>query len=141
MAKVVKKVVKVMAKGGAATPAPPLGPALGQAGVDIGAFVTQFNEATKDRRGQDVPVVITVYDDRSFTFVTKQPPVASMIKEAAKISAGSGEPNKKKVGKLTKKQVEEIATIKMPDLNATTVEAAMKIVMGTARSMGVDIAA
>lgn len=141
MAKTIKKVVKVMAKGGAATPAPPLGPALGQAGVDIGTFVTQFNEATKDRRGQDVPVVITVYDDRSFEFVTKQAPVASMIKEAAKISFGSGEPNKKKVGKLTKKQVEEIATIKMPDLNATTVEAAMSIVMGTARSMGVEIAA
>lgn len=141
MAKTVKKVVKVMAKGGAATPAPPLGPALGQAGVDIGAFVTQFNEATKDRRGQDVPVVLTVYDDRSFTFVTKQPPVASMIKEAAKISSGSGEPNKKKVGTLTRKQVEEIATVKMPDLNATTVEAAMNIVMGTARSMGVEIAA
>ncbi len=139
MPKVIKKVIKVMARGGQANPAPPLGPALGQAGVDISGFCTQFNDKTKDRMGKMLPVVITVYDDRSFSFKVKQPAVSAMIKEAAKIESGSGEPNKKKVGKITKKQVEEIATIKMPDLNANDLEGAMATVMGTARSMGVTV--
>src|SRR3989338_2538264 len=107
MAKKIKKVIKVQARGGQANPAPPLGPALGQAGVDIQGFCTQFNAQTKDRMGQLVPVQITVYEDRSFSFVTKQPPAAEMIKEKAKIQAGSGEPNKNKVGKITKAQLKE----------------------------------
>ncbi len=140
MAKVVKKVIKVMARGGQANPAPPLGPALGQAGVDINGFCTQFNEKTKgDKMGKMLPVVITVYDDRSFSFKVKQPAVSAMIKEAAKVESGSGEPNKKKVGKITKKQAEEIAQMKMPDLNAGSLEAAVLTVMGTARSMGVTV--
>lgn len=141
MAKQVKKIVKVMARGGQANPAPPLGPALGQAGVDINGFCTQFNDATKDRMGQQIPVVITVYDDRTFDFVTKQPPAAALILEAAKVKQGSGEPNKKKVGKLTKDKLREIAEIKMPDLNATTVEAAMNTLAGSARSMGIEVEA
>jgi large subunit ribosomal protein L11 len=140
MAKTVKKVVKVQAKGGQANPSPPLGPALGQAGVDIGGFVNQFNEATKDRMGQLLPVEITVYDDRSFTFKVKVTPVADLIKQELKLQSGSGEPNKKKVGKLTMAQVASIAERKMPDLNANDLEAAKKIVMGTARSMGVEVA-
>lgn len=139
MAKKVKKVIKVQARGGQANPAPPLGPALGQAGVDINAFCTKFNAETKDRMGQVVPVVLTVYEDRSFSFVTKQPPVAAMIMERAKLQKGSGEPNKNKVGSLTKAQVKEIAQIKMPDLNTTSIDGAMNSVMGTARSMGVTI--
>ncbi len=139
MAKKVKKVVKVQAKGGQANPAPPLGPALGQAGVDIQGFCTQFNAATKDRMGQIVPVIITVYEDRSFTFVTKQPPASALIMEAAKIQAGSGEPNKNKVGKITKAQLQEIAKRKMPDLNTTILEEAMNSIAGTARSMGVTV--
>jgi large subunit ribosomal protein L11 len=139
MAKTVKKIIKVQARGGQANPAPPLGPALGQAGVDIGAFCTKFNDQTKNRMGQLIPVQITVYDDRSFTFILKQPPMATLIMERAKIEKGSGEPNKNKVGKLTKSQVREIAEIKMPDLNATDVEAAMHTVEGTARSMGVTV--
>ena len=124
MAKKVKKVIKVQARGGQANPAPPLGPALGQAGVDIQGFCTQFNAATKDRMGQLVPVQITVYEDRSFSFITKQPPAAALIMERAKIQKGSGEPNRNKVGKISKKDLEEIAKIKMPDLNATDLEAA-----------------
>ena len=139
MAKKVKKVIKVQARGAQANPAPPLGPALGQAGVDISAFCTQFNQQTQDRKGQVIPVQITVYEDRSFSFITKQPPVAAMILEKAKIEKGSGEPNRNKVGKLSKAQVEEIAKIKMPDLNTVDLEAAMKTVTGTARSMGVTI--
>ena len=139
MAKTVKKVIKVKAMGGRANPAPPLGPALGQAGVDIQGFCTQFNAKTQDKMGQELPVVITVYDDRSFSFIVKQPAVSTMIKQEAKIDSGSGEPNKKKVGKLTKAQVKKIAEIKMPDLNAGSVEAAERTVMGTARSMGVTI--
>lgn len=139
MAKNVKKVVKVVARGGQANPAPPLGPALGQAGVDIQGFCTQFNAATKDQMGKMIPVVITVYDDRSFTFITKQPPASEMIKEKAKIQAGSGEPNKNKVGKITKAQLKEIAEAKMPDLNTTDLESAMNSVAGTARSMGVTV--
>jgi large subunit ribosomal protein L11 len=139
MAKKIKKVIKVQAKGGQANPAPPLGPALGQAGVDIQGFCTQFNAATKDRMGQVVPVVLTVYEDRSFSFITKQPPAASLIKEAAKIESGSGEPNKNKVGKISKKQVEEIAKRKMTDLNTTDLAAAMRTIEGTARNMGVTV--
>ena len=139
MAKAVKKVIKVQARGGQANPAPPLGPALGQAGVDIGAFCTKFNEKTKNRMGQLVPVQITVYDDRSFSFILKQPPASALIKEAAKIESGSGEPNKKKVGKITKAQLRKIAETKMPDLNAGSIEAAELIIAGTARSMGVTI--
>ncbi|PIP64901.1 50S ribosomal protein L11 [Candidatus Peregrinibacteria bacterium CG10_big_fil_rev_8_21_14_0_10_49_16] len=139
MAKQVQKIIKVQVRGGQANPAPPLGPALGQAGVDIGGFCNQFNEKTKDRQGQLIPVVITVYDDRSCTFVLKQPPASALIKEKAKIQKGSGEPNKNKVGKLTRVQLQEIAEIKMPDLNAGNLEAAMKIIEGAARSMGVTI--
>ncbi len=139
MAKAVKKVVKVVARGGQANPAPPLGPALGQAGVDIQGFCTQFNAATKDQMGQMIPVVITVYDDRSFTFVTKQPPASELIKGKAKIEKGSGEPNKNKVGKISKKDLEEIAKIKLPDLNTTDLEAAMRTLAGTARNMGVTV--
>jgi large subunit ribosomal protein L11 len=139
MAKQVKKVIKVQARGGQANPAPPLGPALGQAGVDIQGFCTQFNAATKDRMGQLVPVQITVYDDRSFTFVTKQPPASELIKEKAKIQSGSGEPNKNKVGKISKADLREIAQKKMPDLNTTDIESAMNSLAGTARSMGVTV--
>lgn len=140
MVKTIKKVIKVQARGGQANPAPPLGPALGQAGVDISGFCTKFNDATKkDKMGQMLPVVITVYDDRSFSFVVKQPAASTLIKAEAKIEAGSGEPNKKKVGKLSRAQVRKIAEIKMPDLNCTTIEAAEKIIAGSARSMGVTV--
>lgn len=139
MAKKITKVVKTQAKGGQANPSPPLGPALGQAGVDIQGFCGQFNERSKDRMGQVLPVVITVYEDRSFTFVIKQPAASVLIMERAKIQKGSGEPNKSKVGKLTKAQVKEIAEIKLPDLNAASLEAAMRIIEGSARSMGVTV--
>lgn len=139
MAKKITKVVKAQATGGQANPAPPLGPVLGQAGVDINGFCTQFNEATKDRMGQVVPIVITVYDDRSFTFITKEPPAADLIRTTAGLKKGSGEPNKKKVGNLTQAQLKEIAEKKMPDLNARDLDQAMNIIAGTARSMGVTI--
>ncbi|MFA7681423.1 MAG: 50S ribosomal protein L11 [Candidatus Peribacteraceae bacterium] len=139
MAKKIMKIIKAQATGGQANPAPPLGPVLGQAGIDINAFCTKFNEKTKDRMGQTVPIVITVYEDRSFTFELKQAPAANMIMEKAKIKKGSGVPNKEKVGSLTKAQLKEIALAKMPDLNATDVEAAMKIIEGTAKNMGVTI--
>lgn len=139
MAKKLVKQIKAQARGGQANPAPPLGPVLGQAGVDINAFCTQFNEKTQDKMGQLIPIVISVYEDRSFDFVMKQPPAASMIIEKAKLKKGSGEPNKNKVGKLTKAQLKEIAEAKMPDLNANDVEQAMNIIAGTARSMGVTI--
>lgn len=139
MAKKIVKIVKVQARGGQANPAPPLGPALGQAGVDINGFCTQFNDQTKDRMGQLLPAVITVFDDRSFTFIIKQPPASALILERAKIKKGSGEPNRKKEGKLTQAQLREIAEIKMPDLNTTNVESAMRIIEGTARSMGVTV--
>ena len=139
MAKAIKKVIKVQVKGGQANPAPPLGPALGQAGVDIGKFVQQFNEKTKDRMGKTLPVQITVYEDRSFTFIVKQPSATALIFEKAKIEKGSGEPNKNKVGKISKKDLEEIAKIKMPDLNATELAAAMKTLAGSARSMGITV--
>lgn len=139
MAKKIKTIIKVQVKGGEATPAPPLGPALGQAGVNIMEFVQQFNAKTADKKGTIAPAVITVYEDRSFTFIIKTPPTSSLITKALNIQKGSGEPNKKKVGKLTKAQIEEIAKIKMPDLNSRTLESAVKVVAGTAKNMGVEV--
>ncbi len=139
MAKKITKQLKLVIPAGKATPAPPLGPALGQAQVNIGDFTKKFNDATKDRMGELVPTVVTVYDDKTYTFVLKTPPTSSLIKKALNIESGSGKPNTKKVGVLTKAQVKAIAEKKMPDLNATDLEAAMKIVEGSARSMGVDI--
>ncbi|MCK9235495.1 MAG: 50S ribosomal protein L11 [Acholeplasmataceae bacterium] len=139
MAKKVVKVVKLQIPAGKANPAPPVGPALGQAQVNIPAFCSQFNEATKDSMGFIVPVVISVYDDRTFSFVTKTPPASDLLKKAANVSLGSGIPNKEKVGSVTKAQIKEIAERKMPDLNAFTIEAAMKIVEGTAKNMGIEV--
>lgn len=141
MAKKVKTFIKLNLPAGTATPAPPVGPALGQHGIPIMEFIKEYNARTADKKGQIIPAVITVYEDRSFDFITKLPPVAAMIKSAIKIQKGSGVPNKEKVGKLSKAQVEAIAKEKMEDLNANDVEAAMKIVAGTARSMGVDVEA
>ena len=137
----IKTFVKLNVPAGAATAAPPVGPALGQHGLPIMDFVKQFNEKTKDRAGNILPVVITVYDDRTFTFITKEPPVAEMIKKALKVEKGSGKAGRETAGTLTKQQVEDIAKAKMPDLNANSIEAAMKIVAGTARSMGVKVEA
>lgn len=139
MAKKVARMVKLQCEAGKATPAPPIGPALGQAGVNIMAFVKEFNERTAKQAGYIIPVEITVYDDRSFTFITKTPPAAVLLKKAAGLDKASGEPKKKKVAKLGRDKVREIAETKMPDLNANDVEAAMKMVEGTARSMGIDI--
>ena len=139
MAKKVARMVKLQCEAGKATPAPPIGPALGQAGVNIMAFVKEFNERTAKQAGYIIPVEITVYDDRSFTYITKTPPAAVLLKKAAGLDKASGEPNKKKVAKLGRDKVREIAETKMPDLNANDVEAAMKMVEGTARSMGIDI--
>lgn len=139
MAKKLVKVIKAQARGGQANPAPPLGPVLGQAGIDINGFCTKFNEKTQDQKGKLIPVVIHVYEDRSFTFELKQPPASAMILEMAKIAKGSGVPNKDKVGKITKAQVRQIAEAKMPDLNCNDIEAASKIIAGTARSMGVTV--
>lgn len=139
MAKKVARMVKLQCEAGKATPAPPIGPALGQAGVNIMAFVKEFNERTAKQAGYIIPVEITVYDDRSFTFITKTPPAAVLLKKAAGLDKASGEPSKKKVAKLGRDKVREIAETKMPDLNANDVEAAMKMVEGTARSMGIDI--
>lgn len=139
MAKEVVVQIKLQAKGGQATPAPPIGPALGQHGVNIGQFVSQFNERTKDLNGMVVPVVITVYKDKSFTFEVKSPPAAVLLKEAAGVAQGSGVPNKEKVGKVTMEQVRKIAERKMKDLNAYDIENACKIIEGTARSMGIDV--
>lgn len=139
MAKKIEGYIKLQIPAGKATPAPPVGPALGQHGVNIVEFTKQFNAKTADMGDTVIPVVITVYADRSFSFITKTPPAAVMIKKAAKIQSGSGEPNKKKVAKITKAQVKEIAEIKLPDLNAATVEAAMSMIEGTARSMGVEV--
>jgi large subunit ribosomal protein L11 len=138
MATVVKK-IKLQIPGGAATPAPPVGTALGPAGVNIGQFVTQFNEATKDKRGTIIPVELSVYDDRSFTFILKTPPASRLILKALGLEKGSGHAPKQKVGTITKAQVSEIAKEKMPDLNAASQEAAERIIAGTARSMGVDV--
>jgi large subunit ribosomal protein L11 len=131
--------IKLQAPGGQATPAPPIGPALGQHGVNIGQFVSQFNERTKDLNGTIVPVVITVYIDKSFTFEVKSPPAAVLLKQAAEIAKGSGIPNKEKIGKVTAEQVQEIAQAKFKDLNAYDLEAAIRIIEGTARSMGIAI--
>lgn len=139
MAKKISKVVKLQVAAGKATPAPPVGPALGQAGVNIMAFVKDFNDRTAKQMGLIIPVEITVFEDRSFTFICKTPPAAVLLKKAAGIETASDEPNKTKVGKVTKAQVKEIAETKMPDLNANTVEAAMRMVEGTARSMGIEV--
>lgn len=139
MAKKISKVVKLQVAAGKATPAPPVGPALGQAGVNIMAFVKDFNDRTAKQMGLIIPVEITVFEDRSFTFICKTPPAAVLLKKAAGIETASGQPNKTKVGKVTKAQVKEIAETKMPDLNANTVEAAMRMVEGTARSMGIEV--
>ncbi|NMC51419.1 50S ribosomal protein L11 [Candidatus Kuenenbacteria bacterium] len=139
MPKQVKAIVKLQIKGGQANPAPPVGPALGQHGVAIQEFCTKFNEETKSKMGEVVPVEITIYEDRSFNFVLKTPPAAELLKKAAGIQKGSGKPLTDKVGKVTKKQIREIAEIKMPDLNAHDVEAAMKIIEGTARQMGITV--
>ncbi|HBX22801.1 MAG TPA: 50S ribosomal protein L11 [Desulfotomaculum sp.] len=139
MAKRVAAIIKLQVPAGKATPAPPVGPALGQHGVNIMQFVKDYNERTAKQAGMIVPVEITVYEDRSFTFVTKTPPAAVLLKKAAGLETASGEPNKKKVGKVSKDQVKEIAELKMEDLNANNVEAAMRMVEGTARSMGIEI--
>jgi large subunit ribosomal protein L11 len=139
MAKEITGTIKLQIAAGQANPAPPVGPALGQKGVNIMAFCKEFNAATQKQAGDILPVVITVYKDKSFTFITKSPPAAVLIKKAAGIAAGSKEPNKTKVGKLTKKQLLEIAKAKMNDLNARDDEAAMKIIAGTARQMGVEV--
>lgn len=139
MAKKVTGQIKLQIPGSKATPAPPVGPALGQHGLNIMEFCKAFNERTKTMEGSVIPVIITIYQDRSYTFVTKTPPAAEMLKKAAGIIKGSGEPNRTKVGQVTQKQIEEIAKTKLPDLNANSLEAAVKIVQGTARSMGLDI--
>ncbi len=139
MAKEVAVQIKLQASGGKATPAPPIGPALGQHGVNIGQFVSQFNERTKDLNGTTVPVVITVYLDKSFTFEVKSPPAAVLLKQAAEVAKGSGVPNKEKVGTVTEEQVRKIAERKFADLNAFDLDQASKIIKGTARSMGIDV--
>ena len=139
MAKKLVTQIKLQIPGGGATPAPPVGPALGQHGLAIGDFVTQFNAATQDKRGEIVPCVISVYDDRSFDFITKVAPASELVKKAAGLKKGSGKPLSMKVGKITKAQLKEIAEKKMPDLNTTDVEMAMRIIYGTARQMGVEI--
>ncbi len=139
MAKKVKALIKVQVMGGKATPAPPLGPALGQHGMNIAEFCQKINAATQDRLGEVVPAIITLYEDRSYTFILKTPPVSELIKKAAKIPKGSAKPLTEKVGKITKAQVREIAEKKMPDLNCSAIESAMRQVEGTARQMGVTI--
>jgi large subunit ribosomal protein L11 len=141
MAKKVVGQIKLQIPAGGATPAPPVGPALGQAGINIMDFCKAFNARTQDQGGMIIPVVITVYGDRSYSFITKTPPAAVLLKKAANLQKGSGEPNRDKVGRVTKAQVEEIAKTKMPDLNAASIEAAMRIVEGTARSMGIEVEA
>lgn len=131
--------IKLQIPAGAANPSPPVGPALGQHGLNIMAFCKEFNARTQDQKGMIIPVVITVYADRSFSFITKTPPAPVLIMKAAKIEKGSGEPNRTKVGKLTMEQVEEIAKLKMPDLNVASLDAAIRTIAGTARSMGVDV--
>ena len=139
MAKEITGVIKLQAPGGQATPAPPIGPALGQHGVNIGQFVSQFNERTKEYNGTTVPVVITVYGDRSYDFIVKSPPAAVLLKQEAGIAKASGVPNKEKVGKVTKAQIRKISETKFEDLNAYTLEQADKIIEGTARSMGIEV--
>jgi len=140
MAKKIIGSVKLQVKGGQANPSPPIGPALGQHGVNIAEFCKTFNARTQDQAGTVIPVVITIYADRSFSFITKTPPAAVLLKQAAKIAKGSGEPNREKVGQVTLKQVEEIAKTKLEDLNANDLESAVKIIEGTARSMGITVA-
>jgi large subunit ribosomal protein L11 len=140
MAKPITALVKLQCNAGAATPAPPVGPALGQHGINIMEFCKQFNARTQAQAGLVIPVIITVYSDRSFTFVTKTPPAAVLLKKAAGLERASGQPNRNKVGKVTKKQVREIAELKAPDLNSASVEAAERMVLGTARSMGIELA-
>lgn len=139
MAKEVAALIKLQIKGGAANPSPPVGPALGSKGVNIMDFCKQFNARTQDKAGKVLPVIITVYGDKSFDFIIKQPPVAVQLKDAAKIQSGSAEPNRKKVGKVTWDQIKEIAQDKMPDMNCFSLEPAMRMVAGTARSMGIDV--
>jgi len=138
MAKI-KTIIKLQVEGGKATPAPPIGPALGQHGLNIQDFVVRFNDATKDKIGEIVPVEITVFEDRTFNFKTKTPPASFLLRKAAGVEKGSGEPNKKKVGKVTKQQIKEIAEKKMVDLNANDIEGAMRIIEGTAKNMGIEI--
>jgi large subunit ribosomal protein L11 len=139
MAKKVLTLIKLQVPGGAANPAPPVGPALGQHGVNIMEFCKAFNAQTQDQNGRIIPVEITVFEDRSFTFITKTPPAAVLIKEAAGLQKGSAEPNREKVGRISKDQVRQIAETKMPDLNARDIDQAAKIIEGTARSMGVEV--
>ncbi|BDQ04358.1 MAG: 50S ribosomal protein L11 [Ignavibacterium sp.] len=139
MAKKIDGYIKLQIPAGKANPSPPVGPALGQKGVNIMEFCKQFNARTQDKEGLIIPVVITVYSDKSFTFITKTPPAAVLLKKAAKIEKGSAEPNKTKVGKVSKNQIKEIAQLKMPDLNAHDIEHAMSMVAGTARSMGLTV--
>ncbi|AFG35270.1 50S ribosomal protein L11 [Fervidobacterium pennivorans subsp. shakshaketiis] len=139
MAKKVVAQVRLVLEAGKATPAPPVGPALGQRGVNLMEFCKKFNAVTADKAGLLIPVIVTVYDDRSFTFVTKTPPASFLLKRAAKINSGSPEPKRKIVGKVTRQQIREIAELKMPDLNANDIEAAMRIIEGTARSMGLEV--
>ena len=141
MAKEVTAKIKLQCPGGQATPAPPVGPALGQHGVNIGQFVQQFNERTREMMGTTIPVEITVYKDRTFEFITKSPPAAVLLKQAAAIAKGSGVPNKEKVGKVTKDQVRKIAETKLKDLTARDVDHAMRLIEGTARSMGIEVVA
>ncbi len=141
MAKKLTTQIKLQIMGGAATPAPPVGPALGQHGLNISDFVKRFNDATQDRRGETVPVIINVYEDRTFDFIMKVAPASDLIKKAIGIPKGSGKPLSEKVGKITQAQLREVAMKKMPDLNTTDVDAAMKIMAGTARQMGVDVIA
>lgn len=139
MAKKILAMIKLHVPGGQANPAPPVGPALGQHGVNIMEFCKSFNDKTRDKQGLIVPVEITVYADRSFTYITKTPPASILLKKAAKIAKASGEPNREMAGKVTRDQVREIAETKMPDLNAADIEAAMRIIEGTARSMGIEV--
>jgi large subunit ribosomal protein L11 len=131
--------IKLQIPAGAANPSPPVGPALGQHGLNIMGFCKEFNARTQDQKGMIIPVIITVYADRSFSFITKTPPAPVLLMKAAKLEKGSGEPNRNKVGSVTKSQVEEIARLKMPDLNAASLDAAVKSIMGTARSMGIEV--
>lgn len=139
MAKKVIGIVKLQLQAGQANPSPPVGPALGQHGVNIMEFCKAFNAKTQDKVGLIIPAIITIYSDRSFTFITKTPPAAVLLKKAAKIEKGSKEPNREKVGKITRQQLREIAELKMPDLNANDIEAAMRIIEGTARNMGIVV--
>ena len=139
MAKLIKTILKLQMPAGEATPAPPVGPALGQHGINIGQLIQQFNEATKDMKGTIIPAEITIYEDRSFEFKLKTPPAADLLRKAAGVEKGSGEPNRKKVGKVSKAQIKEIAEKKMVDLNAGSVEAAERVIEGTAKSMGIEV--